>query len=131
MSGQNVALTIVAVGPVLRRLPLRWRWLAGSAVVAAFVLVTRAEPSVLRAATMAVIALVAASSGRPLDGLRALAVTVLVLVLVDPMLVHSVGFRLSVAATVGLTLAAAPIANGLPGPAGGACRSGCGPRHRD
>jgi competence protein ComEC len=116
VSGQNVALTIVAVGPVLRRLPLRWRWLAGSAVVAAFVLVTRAEPSVLRAATMAVIALVAASSGRPLDGLRALAATVLVLVLVDPMLVHSVGFRLSVAATVGLTLAAAPIANGLPGP---------------
>ncbi len=116
VSGQNVALTIVAVGPVLRRLPLRWRWLAGSAVVAAFVLVTRAEPSVLRAATMAVVALVAASSGRPLDGLRAVATTVLVLVLVDPMLVHSVGFQLSVAATLGLTLAGAPIAAGLRGP---------------
>ncbi len=116
VSGQNVALTIVAVGPALRRLPLRWRWLAGSAVVAAFVLVTRAEPSVLRAATMAVIALVAASSGRPLDGLRAVAATVLVLVLVDPMLVHSVGFQLSVAATIGLTLAGAPIAAGLRGP---------------
>ena len=116
VSGQNLGLTIVAVGPALRRVPLRWRWVAGSAVVAGFVLVTRAEPSVLRAATMAVLALVATSTGRPLDGLRAVAVAVVLLVLVDPLLVHAVGFRLSVAATLGLSLLAAPIAGRLRGP---------------
>ncbi|NLV56403.1 MAG: hypothetical protein GXY13_12420, partial [Acidimicrobiales bacterium] len=42
---------------------------------------------------------------------------VAVLLVVDPMLVHSLGFRLSVAATAGLLVLARPIAGVLPGPA--------------
>ena len=39
------------------------------------------------------------------------------LVLVDPLLVHSVGFRLSVGASVGISLLARPLLDALPGPA--------------
>ena len=40
------------------------------------------------------------------------------MVLVDPLLVHAVGFRLSVAATWGIVLLASPLAARLRGPAG-------------
>ena len=79
-------------------------------------LVTRADPSVLRACVMAALAVVAVSAGRVAPAVRVLAVTVTVLLLVDPMLVHALGFRLSVAATAGLVLLTAPIEARLPGP---------------
>jgi competence protein ComEC len=45
-----------------------------------------------------------------------LALAVAGLVLVDPLLVHSVGFQLSVAASAGIALLAEPLANRIPGP---------------
>jgi competence protein ComEC len=48
--------------------------------------------------------------------LRIVALAVTALVLVDPLLVHSVGFQLSVGASVGLVVLAAPLAVRLPGP---------------
>jgi competence protein ComEC len=47
---------------------------------------------------------------------RLLACTVAILVLVDPMLVWSVGFWLSTGATAGVCLVAPPLAQRLPGP---------------
>jgi competence protein ComEC len=101
---------------LLSRITFRWRWALGVAAIAGFVLVTRAEPSVLRAALMAVLALTAMSIGRAISGVRLLSIAVSVLLVVDPMLVHSVGFRLSVAATAGLVLFARPMRRWLPGP---------------
>ena len=54
---------------------------------------------------MAGLAVLAVSAGRVAPALRVLAVTVTLLLLVDPMLVHALGFRLSVAATAGLVAA--------------------------
>lgn len=67
-----------------------------------FVLLTRWQPSVLRAAAMASLALVAALRGRARATTHALAVTVIMLLLVDPMLARRVGFALSVLATGGV-----------------------------
>lgn len=117
VSGSNVAFVLSVAAPLTSRLDRRARLAVGVALLVLFVLVTRAEPSVLRAAVMAGIAMVAVTQGRVAPGHRVLAGAVAVLLVVDPMLVHSLGFRLSVAATAGLLVLARPIAGVLPGPA--------------
>jgi ComEC/Rec2-related protein len=116
VSGQNVAFVLVAASPVIGAGSLRWRWVATVAVLAGFTLVTRWEPSVLRAVAMAAVAATAHLQGRYASGTRRVAVAVLVLLVVDPLLVWSAGFRLSVAATAALVALQRPIARRLPGP---------------
>jgi competence protein ComEC len=125
VSGSNVALVLAPALAVAARLRLRpgRRALVASAVVAFFALVTRWEPSVLRATAMAAIALVALGAGRPRRVGPALAVAVLSLLVLDPLLSTSVGFQLSVAATAGLATMAGPLAtrlSWLPRPVAGA-----------
>lgn len=109
VSGQNLAFLTGAAAPMLRRTGRRARLALGLVLVGAFALVTRFEPSVLRAASMAVVALVAAHLGRPQPVLRVLAIAVGVLLVVDPLLARSAGFALSVGACVGIALLDAPI----------------------
>ena len=116
VSGQNVAFLLAAAAPLLRRLAPGLRLGATLALLAWFVVVTRVEPSVVRAAAMAGITAIALALGHRPSALRVLALCVAGVVLADPMLVHSVGFALSVSATAGLSVLAAPIARRLPGP---------------
>lgn len=116
VSGENVAFVLALAGPLLRRLGLRARWVATLGVLGAFGLLTRFEPSVMRAGAMAAIACTASMLGRPASRFRLLGLAVAAVVLVDPLVVHALGFRLSVAATIGITLFAAPIADRVPGP---------------
>lgn len=116
VSGQNLVFVLAVAAPVLRRLRLWPRCFASVAAVAAFAFVTRFEPSVVRAAVVATVAIVATTTGRPSGGLRHLAIAVCLLLAVDPLLVHSLGFRLSVAASVGVLTAAPAIIGLLPGP---------------
>ncbi len=116
VSGSNVAFVLSVAAPLTSRLDRRARLAVGAVLLVVFVLVTRAEPSVLRASVMAAIAMVAVTTGRVAPGHRVLASAVTLLLVVDPMLVHSLGFRLSVAATGGLMLFARPIAERMPGP---------------
>lgn len=116
VSGQNVAFVLVLVGPALRRMRLTPRLMATIGVLAFFALVTRFEPSVLRATTMAGCAAVAVTVGREADSRRMLALAVLVLVLVDPLIARQLAFQLSVAATLGILLWSQSISVRLPGP---------------
>ncbi len=116
VSGQNVALVLALVGPLLRQGPRGLRLALGLAVLVVFVAMTRAEPSVLRAAAMAACAMVGVAAGRPTAGLRSLAMAVSVVLVVDPFLLHSVGFRLSCAASAGIAALAPGIAARVPGP---------------
>ncbi|MGD9793681.1 MAG: ComEC/Rec2 family competence protein [Acidimicrobiia bacterium] len=118
VSGENVAFVLAVVGPLLRRLGARARLMVMLLVIVWFTIVTRAEPSVLRASTMAAIAAGARVAGRPTAAIRVLALTVIGLLLIDPLLVHSVGFALSLGATAGIVLLSDPIAQRLPGPRG-------------
>lgn len=74
-----------------------------------FILLCRAEPSVLRAAAMGAV-LLAALGGDPATGkgLRHLSLAVLGLVLIDPWLGRSAGFALSVLASGGIIVLARP-----------------------
>lgn len=78
-----------------------------------FVVLVTPEPSVLRAAVMAGLALGAVALGRPTLGVPLLAAAVVVLLLADPWLSRSYGFALSVLATAGLLLLSGPLAVAL------------------
>jgi competence protein ComEC len=104
VSGQNVALALSIAAPLLRRTRPALRLTATIVLIGWFVVLTRAEPSVLRAGTMAALAALAFAIGSEREPPRLLAAAVVVLLLVDPLLVRSVGFWLSVGATAGVTV---------------------------
>ena len=116
VSGQNVAFVLILARPLIERFDYRGRWVLTLAAIGFFALVTRFEPSVLRASVMAAIAATATLLGREASSRRVLALAVALLVLVDPLLVHSVAFRLSVAASTGIILWAPRLAERLRGP---------------
>ena len=116
VSGANVAAVLALVRPLLRRAPIASRLLIGGLALVIFGAATRWEPSVLRAIMMAVIVLAGETLGRPIAGVRVLCIAVSALLLLDPLLLHSVGFLLSAGATAGIALFATPISRFMPGP---------------
>ncbi|MGD9701381.1 MAG: ComEC/Rec2 family competence protein [Acidimicrobiia bacterium] len=116
VSGQNVAFVLLVAAPALTRLRPRSRWLATTMLIGWFALLTRFEPSVIRASGMAVLSATAFWRGRQASPLRMLALTVAAFHLVDPLLVWSVGWWLSVGATMGIAVLAHPLERLLPGP---------------
>lgn len=102
VSGQNVVFLLAVVSPLLRRRRPPTRWLLTMGILAWFTMLTRAEPSVLRASVMAAIVATTSLVGPRINGRHVLSLTVAVLLVVDPMLAWSVGFGLSVGATAGL-----------------------------
>ena len=79
-----------------------------------FVLMVGPDASVLRAAVMGGIGLVALAGGRPGRGLSFLCLAVIGLVLAQPALSTSFGFLLSVLATLGIVVAGRPIMTWFP-----------------
>jgi competence protein ComEC len=102
VSGLNVALLLVLVGPFVRRLRPSVRWGVTLAIIVWFAGLTRFEPSIMRASAMAALSATAFLLGRDRAPFRLLCLAVAALVLVDPLLVHSAGFWLSVGATAGV-----------------------------
>jgi competence protein ComEC len=86
----------------------------GIVLVASLVVLTRWEPSVLRAGVMAVLVLLGVATGRGPGGRRALCLAVLLLLLADPGLAGALGFQLSVAATAGVLWAGPLATDALP-----------------
>lgn len=114
VSGQNVAFLFALAAPLFRRLRPLARLTAALGVLLVFGTITRWEPSVTRAAGMAAVALVATHAGRPIASVRTLALAASALVLVDPLLVHSIGFVLSTAACAGLVVLGPRLAERIP-----------------
>jgi competence protein ComEC len=108
VSGANCAIVVGAVLAALQWAGARRRSRAIIATMAlpAFVVLVRPSPSVLRAALMGAIVLLADVLGRRSASIPVLSATVLTLVLVDPFLARSPGFAMSVAATAAIVLIA-------------------------
>ncbi len=116
VSGENVAFVMALFAPLLRRSGPRGRVVLALVLLVCFGTMTRWEPSVLRAIAMATVALVAGALGRPTTGLRVLVLAATALLLIDPFLVHQVGFLLSCGASLGIALLSRPITARLRGP---------------
>lgn len=106
VSGANLAILTGFVLGVARlvRAPTWCSVVGGVVMIWVFVLVCRPEPSVVRAAFMGSVGLLALATGRPHAGLGALSVTVVGVLFVAPGLAVSYGFALSVLATAGILL---------------------------
>jgi competence protein ComEC len=115
VSGTNVAIVAGSVLLLLRAATVGPRTAAvgGGLALAGFVVLARPSPSVLRAAVMGGIALIALATGRPRAAVPSLAATVLILLLAVPSLAGDPGFALSVAATGALLLLAPAFAERL------------------
>jgi competence protein ComEC len=110
VSGSNLAILLTAVMAVVVHTPIRrrLRMLVGLAVIVVFIVIARPEPSVMRAAAMGAVGVLAFSRARSAAGLPALSATVVLLLVIDPWLARSYGFVLSTLATLGLILFARP-----------------------
>ena len=109
VSGQNVLLlcTLVLAAGALAGTPLRWRLLAALVLVAIYVPLAGAGPSIQRAGVMGGAGLVAALAGRPSARWYALGLAAAVTLALNPHAVGEPGWQLSFAAVAGL-LALAP-----------------------
>lgn len=110
VSGSNVAILLGVVALGLRRARLAARVAGCSAVLTLFVAVVGPDASVLRAAGMGAVALVALASGRRAEPLHALGLALVAVVALRPGIVFSAGLHLSAAATLGIVLWARPLA---------------------
>ncbi|MFT4213305.1 MAG: ComEC/Rec2 family competence protein, partial [Microbacterium sp.] len=115
VSGANCALVVGLAFGVAALCGARRgvRVAAGLSALAGFVVLVSPEPSVVRAAAMATIAMLGLLLGRTGAGLSLLTASVAIVLMVDPWLAGSLGFGLSVAATAALLLLAGPLAEGL------------------
>ncbi len=104
VSGQNVSFVLAAAGPLLRALRPWWRWAVTLGLIAWFMSLTRFEPSIVRAGVMAAMSATAFVLGRERSPARILWLAVAALLLIDPLIVRSVGFWLSVGATAGVAI---------------------------
>jgi competence protein ComEC len=108
VSGANVAIVLTGVLWPLRRRAVdrRVQAVIAGVVLVGFVVLARPSPSVVRAAAMGAVTLLALASGRPRAAVPALSAAACVLLLHDPGLARDPGFALSVTATGAIVLLA-------------------------
>jgi len=106
VSGANFAIVSSFVLWAMQFLIPRIRWRLGATAIflICFICLVRPSPSVLRAAAMAAVMLVAHGSKRASDSLPALGFAIAAVVIGDPWQARDAGFALSVLATAGLLL---------------------------
>ncbi|HEX5929978.1 MAG TPA: ComEC/Rec2 family competence protein [Solirubrobacterales bacterium] len=117
VSGQNVTLLALLAMPLLAAfgIPLRERLLWVLGLIAVYVALAGAEPSIQRAAVMGAAGLIATLAGRRASRLFALAAALLVTLAVDPGIAAEVGWQLSFAAVTGIFVFATPIRRAITG----------------
>ena len=116
VSGQNVSFLLAIFSPLTARARPTVAFAAIACLLVVFALATRLEPSVLRATVTAGVSTVATMRSARSAGVRSLSLAVIVLLLIDPFLAWSVGFQLSVGASVGILLLSSSLRTRLPWP---------------
>ena len=111
VSGQNVTLLALLAMPLLGALgiPLRERLFWVLALIAVYVPVAGAGPSIQRAGVMGALGLLATLGGRRVSRLYALGGAAAVTLAIDPAVATDVGWQLSFAAVLGILLLASPL----------------------
>lgn len=104
VSGTNCSIVVALLLLVAKgfALPRSARGLLAAGVLVAYLVLVGNQPSVLRAAVMAVVMIVGLNSGMRFRALHLLAFGVICLLLLQPQLAQSLGLALSAAATLGV-----------------------------
>lgn len=102
VSGSNVSIVLAAVLALGAAMAFRARLCLGAVGLCFFVLVVGPDASVLRAAAMGAVGLLALACGTRSEPLHALAIAIVAVVVMRPQIVFSLGLHLSVAATAGI-----------------------------
>lgn len=102
ISGWNIAIVAATVAALAGGLGRRRRSVILAIAIVAYVLFAGASPSVVRAAAMAGVVLLARETGRAGRAAAALGWAAAVLLIVEPTLVLDAGFQLSTLATAGI-----------------------------
>lgn len=115
VSGQNVALLALLAMPLLAALglPLRARlvWVLG--LIAVYVPLAGAGPSIQRAGVMGALGVVSALAGRRASRFYALGFAAVAMLALEPGVAADVGWQLSFAAVLGILLLASPLREGI------------------
>lgn len=108
VSGANCAIVVGLVYLLLKKTSMSraFRTVAALMALVSYVLLVGPQPSVLRAAFMASVVLIAVAAGRKNAPLSALGFAIVCLLIADPWLSTKYGFALSVAATAGILILA-------------------------
>ena len=109
ISGWNIAIVAAAIAAMTGRLGRRRRSIATIVAIVAYVAFAGASASVVRAALMAGVALLARETGRAGRATAALGWAATLLLITDPALIGDAGFQLSSLATAGLIAWATPL----------------------
>ncbi len=102
LSGSNVTIIVEGLMMLLFFVPKKFRLVLGAIGIIAFTLMTGAEPTVVRAAIMALLLILATAIQRTYDIGRALFIAGGLMILYDPMIVFNMSFQLSFIATFAL-----------------------------
>jgi competence protein ComEC len=113
ISGWNIAIVGATIAALLRPWPRRRRAVATLLAIGGYTILTGASSSVLRAAVMAAVVLLARETGRTGRAAAALGWAIVGLIVAAPTLVTDPGFALSAAATGGLIAWATPLTRRL------------------
>jgi competence protein ComEC len=109
ISGWNIAIVAAAIAAMAGRLGRRRRSVVTIVAIVAYVAFAGASASVVRAALMAAVVLLARESGRAGRAAAALGWAATLLLITDPDLIRDAGFQLSSLATAGLIAWGTPL----------------------
>ncbi len=102
LSGFNISILINSIARMCGFLPRRLRGVVTIGIITLFTIMVGAQASIVRAAIMGSISVLAEIIGRPYDSKRALFVSAAVMVIIEPSILTDIGFQLSFAATAGI-----------------------------
>jgi ComEC/Rec2-related protein len=104
VSGGNLALVILILSALLRRVPLTIRYIIIGLWLVTYVLIVWPDSSVLRALAMAIMTILWVLAGRKWSFWWMLSITTIILLRYNPMMIHDIWLRLSLGAVIGIYL---------------------------
>lgn len=109
VSGMHISVLLSLVALLSAGLKRRWRLLSCASLLVGYCLLLGSSPSLLRAAVMGMVALLALARGREPYSFTALEIAIIGLLIFEPGFGADTGFLLSVSATAAIVLVAKPL----------------------
>lgn len=124
VSGMHISVLLSLVALVTAGLKRRWRLVACGSLLVGYCLLLGPAPSLLRAAVMGMVAVLALARGREPGSFSALEIAIIGLLIIEPGFGTDAGFLLSVSSTAAIVLVAKPLEEKMRNGLGAMKRSG-------